>query len=305
MHDAHSLPAVNVDLMRSLFVIAEVGSLNQAAERLRVSQSTLTRQMQSLEHNIGGRLLERGPTGVALTAAGHALLDGMRPLLASFDAVIADTRRRARGQNVELRIGYIASAASEFLNPALAALRAKHPEIRIRLVDLSPGEQLAALRRGELDLALIGHAGTFVSREFHLRRIALFPVCVALPANHPRAREESIRLEDLRHELFVGAVESDLPGHNRWSTALCRKAGFRPRFVADAESLSHALSTVITEGAVAFLPLYSAKVGAPGVIFRPLRDSTARWELLVAWQRGRVPDAVQVLLEALPKKPHL
>ncbi|HEY9250034.1 MAG TPA: LysR family transcriptional regulator, partial [Rariglobus sp.] len=64
--------------MKSFFAIVEQGSLNKAAERLRVSQSTLTRQMQSLEQEVGGALLERSPGGVALTATGHALAEKMR-----------------------------------------------------------------------------------------------------------------------------------------------------------------------------------------------------------------------------------
>ena len=65
---------MNLDLLRSFFAIAEFGSMSKAAEQLHVSQSTLTRQMQTLETEVGGQLMERGHSGVALTAAGHALL---------------------------------------------------------------------------------------------------------------------------------------------------------------------------------------------------------------------------------------
>jgi DNA-binding transcriptional LysR family regulator len=72
-----TLHRVNLDVLRSFFAICDFGSLSKAAEQLHVSQSTLTRQMQALEAEIGGQLLERGHRGVALTAAGHALLVGM------------------------------------------------------------------------------------------------------------------------------------------------------------------------------------------------------------------------------------
>ncbi len=167
MRAAHiPLGIVNLDLLRSFFAVAEQGSLNKAAERLRVSQSTLTRQMQALEHEVGGALFVRGPGGAALTATGHALADGMKPLLVDFDRALGEVRKRARGQSTELRVGYLMSAVAEYLNPALAALRKAHPEVKVKLLDLSPGEQISALRRGELDLALIGSAGEFVSREF-------------------------------------------------------------------------------------------------------------------------------------------
>ena len=291
---------MNLDLLRSFFAVAEHGSLNKAAERLRVSQSTLTRQIQALEHEIGGRLFERGTTGVALTASGHALAEGIRPVLDNYDAVINRVRALARGKSAQLRVGYLMSAAADFLQPALMVLRRLHPEVKVKLHDLSPGEQIAALRRGEIDVALIGHAGTFLAREFFVRSIAQLPLMAVLPETHPLAGAKSLQLSDLKREAFIGAPENDLPGYNRWITQLCRRAGFRPRFLLDAGSLTDGLAMVVMEGAVSLLPEYSKRASVPGVVFRPLRDANARWDLVVAWQRGKVAAPVRALVDALP-----
>ena len=81
---------MHLDLLRAFFEIVAHGSLNKAAAYLRVSQSTLTRQLRALETEIGGALLERGPGGIALTASGHALVETMRPELARFDAALGE-----------------------------------------------------------------------------------------------------------------------------------------------------------------------------------------------------------------------
>jgi DNA-binding transcriptional LysR family regulator len=290
---------MNLDLVRSFLVVAESGSLSRAAARLRVSQSTLTRQVQSLEQDLGGLLLERGPDGVALTSAGYALKEAFEPLLRSVDDAVAEVRRRVRGQSVELRVGYIGSAATDFLNPALAVLRERHPEVRVHLFDRSPGEQLAALRRGELDLALLSRLGSSAAPDVHVRRIGSFPLQVALPASHRFAKRAEVTLKELRTEAFVGAAEGDLPGFDRWLTALCRKAGFRPRILTDADGVGQALSLVLAEHAVAVLPFLPSRVPAPGIAFVPLVGSAAHWDLVVAWQRGRIPAAVHVLIGAL------
>jgi DNA-binding transcriptional LysR family regulator len=303
MRAAHTVRGhVNLDLLRSFFAIVEHGSLNKAAERLRVSQSTLTRQVHALEHTVGGRLFERETTGVALTATGHALADGMRPVLGKFDAVLDDTRKLARGQSAKLRVGYLMSAASCYLHPALAKLRASHPEVKVKLHDLSPGEQIEALRKGELDVAMVGNVGTFLAREFFVRRVASLPVLVALPENHTLAARGSIRLADLKRELFVGAPDRDMPGHNAWVGQLCRRAGFRPRFLEDSDSLAHGLATIVTDGAVALLPQYAKWATVPGVVFRPLQDAKAKWDLIVAWQRGKPSAPVRAILDALPSE---
>lgn len=291
---------VNLDLLRSFFAIVEQGSLNKAAERLRVSQSTLTRQMQTLEHDIGGPLLERSPGGVALTATGHALLEGAKPVLAKFDTVLADVCKRARGQSADLRIGYIMSAASDYLNPALGALRKAHPEVKVSMRDLSPGEQITALRAGEIDVALIGHAGVLLEKDFYVRKLATLPVMVALAEDSPLAKTAAVKLGDLKKELFVGAPDADMPGHNQWVAQVCKRAGFKPRFVQDADSITHGLSLIVTEGAVSLLPDYAKKLQVPGVVFRPLKDSAAKWDLMVAWQRGKTSAPLKALLDALP-----
>ena len=298
----YRLRRLNLDLLRSFFAISEFGSLSKAAEQLHVSQSTLTRQVQALEAEIGGQLLDRGHRGAALTAAGHALLEGMRPVVAKADVVISETRKLARGQSASLRIGYIMSAAADYLNPALAALRKAQPKIKVRLVDLSPGRQIAALRRGELDVVVLGNLNAAIAREFFVRRIKTLPVVVALPADHPLASNNDVALADLRGEMFVGTEPGEVPGFNPWVTQLCRRAGFRPRFVEYADSLTHTLSLLVAENAVTLLPGLMGKLKVPGVAFRPLRTPAVTWDLQVAWQRGKISEPVRQLVDAITQR---
>jgi DNA-binding transcriptional LysR family regulator len=293
--------SVNTDLLKSFAAIAESGSLSKTAERMRVSQSTLTRQVQALEQEIGGRVFERSHSGVALTTAGQALFTAIRPLLAGFEAAIGEARKLARGQSGSLRIGYLMSAATEYLNPALAEVSAIHPEVKVKLVDMSPGEQIAALRRGDLDVALVGNADASLAREFYVKRLATLPVVVALPQRHPLARRDVLHLDDLRNEAFIGAREEDLPGHRAWLVQLCRRARFRPKIVEESEGLTHALSLLVAENAVVLLPGMENMFRAPGVVYRPLEERAARWDLLVAWQRGQITAPVKALVNALSR----
>jgi DNA-binding transcriptional LysR family regulator len=291
-----------VPQLRDFLVILEEGSLNRAAARLRVSQSTLSRQMQALEAEIGGALLERTTAGVRPTDAGYALASSLPTVLAEYDSAIAEARRLARGQRDLIRVGYLGSAAQMFLNPALSALRRSHPEVKVKLQDLSPGEQVAALRKGEIDVALIGQEGTLLSSEFYTCRLATLPVIVVMPADHPLASKKQIWLKELRDECFIGTTEEDLPGRDRWITQLCRRAGFRPKFVQVATSLSNTFTLVASEGAVALLPGYLKNFPVAGVAMLHLSDPKATWDFLVVWQRGRTAKPLRALLDALAAK---
>ncbi|MBV9275245.1 MAG: LysR family transcriptional regulator [Verrucomicrobia bacterium] len=291
--------------LRDFLVILKEGSLNRAAARLRVSQSTLSRQMQALEAEIGGALLERTTVGVRPTDAGYALANSLPTVLAEYDAAIAEARRLARGQRDLIRVGYLGSAAQMFLNPALSALRRSYPEVKVKLLDLSPGEQIAALRKGEIDLALIGQEGTLLSTEFYTGKLATLPVIVVMPAEHRLASKKQIQLKELRGERFLGTAEKDLPGRDRWITQLCRRAGFRPRFVQEATSLSNTFTLVVSEGAVALLPGYLKDFPVAGVAMLPVSDPKATWDFLVVWQRGRTSKSLRALLDALTPKTSL
>ena len=107
--------------LRSFITVVEEGSLHRAAERLHLSQSTLSRQMQALEAELGGQLLERTSVGVRPTNGGHALAAKAGALLASYETTIVEVRRLLRGESKQLRIGYVGSAAHDYLNPAQAS----------------------------------------------------------------------------------------------------------------------------------------------------------------------------------------
>lgn len=284
---AHSLAGM-IDRIKALLAVIEEGSVNRAAVRLRITQPALSRQMQALENELGGRLLERETSGVKPTGLGHALVKSMRPLVGSYDAALA-----------ELRVGYLGSAAQSMLTPALARLRKSYPQVKLKLHDMSPREQIDGLRAGELDLALIGQEGVTAAREFHSAKLCSLRVCVAVADGDPIAARKSITLKELKGRDFIGVDEDQVPGRNRWAAALCKSAGFKPRFVVVVDGITNVLSQVVSESAVTLLPAYFEKLQHPGVTFVPVSDENARWDCMVLWQKGRAPAATLALVDAL------
>lgn len=288
-----------IERLRAFFCVVEDGSVNRAAVRLRIAQPALSRQMKALEEQIGGKLLERETSGVKPTDLGYALIKAMRPVLDRYDAALAEVRKQSRGLRSELRMGYLISAAQSVLTPALARLRETYPDLTLKLHDMSPREQIDGLRAGELDVALIGQEGAMAAKEFYSRKICSLGVCAAMSESDPLARRKSIALADLAARDFIGIDEVEMPGRNRWMTAICRRAGFKPRFAVVTDGITHVLSQVVSESAVTLLPQYFRDFRHPGVSFVPVSDATARWDFIVLWQRGKVPATTRAAIEAL------
>lgn len=287
--------------LRSFLAVIEEGSLHRAATRLHLSQSALSRQMQALEHELGGKLLERSSSGVRPTIGGHALVAKMGAFLASYDAALLEVRRIVRGESDQLRIGYLDSAFHEYLDPALHKLRRIHPGTKVKLLDLFPGEQITALRRGEIDLALIQQSGKLLERDFYTRKLAVVTSIVALPGGHPLASRNQVQLLELNGETLISDSGDDVPGYRRRLIQLCRMCGkFRPRLIGNTGGLAGALAMVAGEDAVAILPAFMRHRTSPGVVMIPVADTQATWDLFVVWQRGHIPEPLRTLLNALP-----
>ena len=304
MRFSHHLCSV-IEKLRLFLVILEEGSLRRAAERLHVSQSAITRQIQLLEHDLGGRILERTSSGVRPTGGGHTLAERAKTLLADYDSVMAEVRRLVRGESDRLRIGYVASAVQQYLGPALAVLRRTYPKLKIKMLDQTPGEMIMALRQGEIDLALTGHGVDLLSRDFYTHKLASVPSLVALPLDHPLASQKQISISELKNESFARGADSVVPGYNQKVVEFCRRfSKFRPRFVVIGQptSLAESLVMAANEGAISLNPSFISHLSIPNVVMVPIADKEATWDLFVVWQRGKTSGPLRALLDAMTSR---
>src|SRR5215831_17851141 len=143
---------------------------------------------------------------------------------------------------------------------------------------MSLHRRIEALRKGEIDLALIGQEGALLSGEFCVCKLTTLPVVAVMPADHPLASRERISVKELRGERFISSPEEDLPGRDRCITQLCRRAGFRPKFVQQAASVSNMFTPIGSEGAVTLVPAYLKSFPVAGVAMVPLSDTKATWD---------------------------
>src|SRR6267143_2031026 len=289
--------------LRSFLVVIEEGSLHLAATRLNLSQSALSRQMQALEYEFGGKLLERSSTGVRPTIGGHALSAKVGALLGNYDSVMLEVRQLARGLSEEIRIGYLGSAFEEYLEPALEKLHKVHPRTKVKLLDLFPGEQITALRNGEIDIGLTLETAALLGRDFYTRKLAADKSIAFLPRGHRLASRKELRLAELKNESFLMGPDDHVPGARRQFIRICRRCGkFKPRLinVTAAEDVSSVLALVAQEDAVTLGPAFLRRCKAPDAAVVPVTDTGATWNLFLVWQRGKITEPLRTLLNTLP-----
>src|ERR1043165_298283 len=146
---------VDTRLLRYFAAVAEEGNLSRAAERLFVSQPTLTKQIRQLERLLGTELFTRSRAGMALTEPGKALAGRVPGLLSDWDAAVRETRAAASRAARVLRVGFLASAANEATRRIIVAFKQRRPDWRVEMIQSSWGDPSAGLAEGAVDAALV------------------------------------------------------------------------------------------------------------------------------------------------------
>ena len=272
--------------LRYFVAVAETLHFSRAAARLHLTQPALSRQIRDLESELGAPLLRRHGTATSLTPAGAAFLARSREILAAADRAIAEARAAGR----QLRLGHYGTLWLDFFAPALRAFARRQPGIDLRTEERSATALVEGLRRGELDLALIGPADAALGREFATRRLAALPLLIALGAAHPLAKRRRLALADLASADWIAWDESAFPGRAALLERAAVGAGFRPRIVGSVDGVASMFLRVSTSNAVGYVLPMSRKLPHAGVVFAALKEPGLVLEMHAAWRRDADTD---------------
>jgi LysR family transcriptional activator of glutamate synthase operon len=248
----------------------------RAAEAAHVAQPALSRQIRTLERELGLPLFDRVGRGVRLTAAGQTILPRVERILAELAAIRRDIRSLCDLDGGTVALGFLHSIGAHLLPRALAEFRAAHPGVGFTLHEGARSELEERIQRGDLDLAITSPlpepGGHFIAT--HLLRDELV---AALPPHHRLAGSPEVRLADLAAEpfIFLGASFGELRTITRDA---CARAGFTPHVAFEAEGLATMRGLVGAGLGVALLPALASRVRdeqAPAPICRPLAGRPA------------------------------
>jgi DNA-binding transcriptional LysR family regulator len=146
---------MNLEQLRGFSEIAETGNFTRAAERLHIAQPTLSRQISTLEAELGMELLHRARGHISLTAAGERLLPLARRMLADAETARTEMAELAGLRRGRIRLGATPTLCTSLVAEVLAEFHARYPGIDIEILESGSRTLIAALLEGALDLALI------------------------------------------------------------------------------------------------------------------------------------------------------
>jgi LysR family transcriptional regulator, nitrogen assimilation regulatory protein len=213
---------VDLRQLRYFITIAELGSFTDAAERLRIAQSALSRAVGLLEKELGVRLFERKARGVAVSRAGHLLWEHAKSILLQVEHARADVAAEAKVLSGEVSLGTWASMGRLIFGQLAESFLSEFPHVSLKLREGQPYTLLDGLAAGWLDLAIMVDAKT--TKELHHEPLFSDPIYLVGPPRDPSMPREIKGIEDIKDIPLVLMQRPN--GSRTLCDAAAQRAGF-------------------------------------------------------------------------------
>lgn len=242
---------MDVQALEAFWWIAQTGSFNRAAERLFLTQPSVTARIQALEKEIGQSLFERKPRGVRLTDAG-------RVLLPHAERVLQDVRR-ARQAVMDLQtatggtlmVGSALTTSAYLLPQILSQFKSSHPNVEV-LVRTGRSHQVQQLVLDDTVQVGLVHAPLASHAEIAAAPLSEEPILLVVHPSHPLAERSVVQLEELAGESFITTDRAS--GYWTLVEQFFASNGFVPHVTMELDSIEAAKRMVLSGLGLTMLP---------------------------------------------------
>lgn len=191
---------MDIGMMREFIVLADTLNFTAAAERLYITQPTLSRHVDKLEDEVGAQLLKRSTHGVELTEPGRIALAGFRKIVSNYDSTLRRIDASLADMVGSITVGMLTYAIDECFTPAFDLLRSRYPNVDLVLVSCQLPQMLDNLFDETVDVGLALSNRFVGSEQFCFEPIGRMGLAIAVSDDHPlagRAKATPSELADL------------------------------------------------------------------------------------------------------------
>jgi DNA-binding transcriptional LysR family regulator len=294
--------------LRYFIAVAELRNFTRAAEASFVAQSALSQQISRLEHELGAPLFVRGKRGAELTPAGEVLLPHARRLVADEARARAEMRSYLGLEKGRLTVGLIQTSASAVdVVGAVAEFGRHYPGIELHIVNQTTAEMVEGVRRGSLDLAVVGVGPDELPDDLESRQLAVDPLVGVTSEKLASGLVGPVSVADLlgRGRLIQFAAGTGIRKH---VDAAVRRAGLEVSSPFELTQASDLLVFAALGLGVTIVPRTLTVTGAAQLaeagqryVVLGLTDPLAVHPVTIVYQTQRMPASAQVFLDLLTR----
>lgn len=292
----HTLKVFKMDLrqIRYFRQVALELSFTRAAEALHMAQPPLSRQIKSLEEEIGVVLLDRNGRNIRLTEAGHYFLDQTELLAQKLAEIVRATQRIGRREKRRFGLGFVPSVLYGYMPTFIRQLRELDRSVELSLSEMITLQQFEALKTGRIDLGI----GRIKLADPEIERIVLWQeeLVIALPKKHPFSRRKSIKLADVASEPLILYPANPRPSYADHVLDMFRSKNLAPADTMEVNELQTALGLVAAGMGLAIVPTSAKSLFSDDVYYRPFFEQGITSPILLSWRKNDQSEFLQSVL---------
>ncbi|MDO5493048.1 MAG: LysR family transcriptional regulator [Nesterenkonia sp.] len=288
---------MEVQQARAFIAVAEELHFGRAAERLRLTQSALSRSLAQLERSLGTQLVERTTRTVQLTSAGEALLPHAQEIVALVDRSAEIVAAASAGRTGRVRLGFAGPSTNHVVGLLARELRRRLPGLRLELVSsLLSHKGLDQVLDGSLDIAL--GRWDLLPADVTSMVITQEDLVLAMPEGHRLARHSRVGMRQLARDSWIVLPSGPGAALPQRLHVLAGQAGFVPRITQIAPDSATSMVLVASGFGVALTQSSVQRhIHAPGVVFRELSDAPRPLAVRLIWRRDDPNPALAEVVE--------
>jgi DNA-binding transcriptional LysR family regulator len=246
---------MNLEQLRSFVEVARLGHFTRASESLHLAQPSLSRQISTLERELGAELFQRARGNISLTAAGETLLPRAQRMLAEAESIREEMGELAGLRRGRVRLGAPPTLCISLVAEALSAFRARHPGVDLHLTESGSRLLVEQLAVGAVDIALITESEAQPVSGVSLTRTPLLAeeLVVVSSASAPALTTDEVISLDLLATLPLIAFDHSYSLRTTTDAAF-RAAGLTPTTVLEGAEMDAVLRFAERGVGVAVVP---------------------------------------------------
>lgn len=271
---------MNIQQIKYFLELADELHFWKTSEKVFITQSALSRQIKSLENELGFDLFLRDKRNVKLTKAGEFLRGELSKIITDLESVTRRARQISKGEIGTIRIGHPASITFSVLPEILSALAENFPDLIVQMFEVDAVDVDAFLLAHRIDVAFnreLPKAKDLTSKMLGTENFAL-----VVSANHHLSRKRKINLNELKDEWFVLPSLNGQSEHAAQLRAIFSEAEFAPKVRFESDFGATLLGLVAKGLGVSVMPISYAHYLPEEVRFIKIGATSS---LYAAWRK--------------------
>lgn len=287
-HAKGGIPSMDVQALEAFWWIAKTGSFNRAAERLFLTQPSVTARIQALEKDLGQSLFERKPRGVRLTDAGQVLLPHAERVLQDIKRARQAVLDLETASGGTLMVGSSVTSSTYLLPQILTRFKGAHPAVEVLVRTGRSHEVQQMVLEDSVQVGLV-HAPLPNHPEVAVFPLSEEPILLVVYPGHPLSERLAVDLEELANEPFITTDRAS--GYWSMVEQWWASIGFVPRITMELDTVEAAKRMVMSDLGLTLLPqsTVASELKLKQLVAIPLINSSGlKRQNLLIHRRGKV-----------------